>query len=118
MNTRELRVLTYYKSNGKWDFNYTRESSLLLDTLEMLSMLPDTKVIRKEAGTVAGVADLLICYKGKFVAVELKDNDGTTSPQQVKFLQEVRDAGGVGTVCRTLSEVYDALKSADNEPII
>jgi hypothetical protein len=54
---------------------------------------------------------LLVCYKGLFVAVELKDDVGVPSPQQLKFIADVIEAEGKGAICRTLSEVFNLLVS-------
>lgn len=110
MLERERRIIKYFTERGLWDKQFTEEAELLKYTLELLDMMPMTKVIRKEASTVAGIADLLICHRGSFVAIELKDDTGTTSQQQRAFLQEVQKAGGTGLVCRTLQAVYVALK--------
>ena len=42
----------------------------------------------------SGVPDLLVCYKGKFIAVELKADKGNPSPLQLYNLEQVKDAGG------------------------
>lgn len=48
--------------------------------------------------TKSGIPDLLVCYKGKFVAVELKAEKGTPSPLQEYNIAEVKKAGGYGFI--------------------
>lgn len=65
--------------------------------LEKLGML----IVKHHGGPFAevGVADLLCCWNGRFIAIEVKKPDGVTSPMQTRFLERVRDAGGLaGTV--------------------
>lgn len=46
----------------------------------------------------AGVPDLLICYKGRFIAVELKATRGRTTSLQEHELKSIRTSGGIGLV--------------------
>lgn len=59
-----------------------------------------------------GYSDLFICVQGRLVVAELKDDTGTASPHQLKFIQEVRDAGGIGGVCRSVHEVATLVEEA------
>lgn len=44
-----------------------------------------------------GISDLLVCYKGCFLAIELKTGSKLTSSQEL-FLEDVKKAGGWGLV--------------------
>ena len=44
--------------------------------------------------TSSGVADILGCYRGSFVAIELKGKRGKPTEAQSLFLARVRSAGG------------------------
>ena len=46
--------------------------------------------------TKAGVPDLLICYKGRFLGVEVKADNGEPTMIQLENLRAIRKAGGVG----------------------
>ena len=48
----------------------------------------------------SGIPDLLICYKGKFMGIELKAEKGRVSELQNRELKLIRDAGGMGFVLR------------------
>lgn len=41
-----------------------------------------------------GIPDLLICYKGKFIALELKSEKGKPSPLQLRNIDLIKAAGG------------------------
>ena len=42
-----------------------------------------------------GISDYLICYEGKFIALEFKARNGSLTSYQDNFLQEVYHSGGV-----------------------
>ena len=44
--------------------------------------------------TKAGIPDILCCYKGKFIAIEVKAPNGKPSELQLYTLNEIRKAGG------------------------
>ena len=50
--------------------------------------------------TRAGIPDLLVCVKGKFLAVELKAEKGVTTPLQETQLNLIAKSGGVGIVLK------------------
>lgn len=52
-----------------------------------------------------GVADLLVCYKGKFLAIEIKNEIGKTSPLQDVNIELVKKAGGISFVARSVDDV-------------
>jgi hypothetical protein len=60
-----------------------------------------------------GIADILGCYKGKMFAIELKAPTGKLTPEQERFLQNVRDNGGIAFVARSLDEVIIGLGLQD-----
>lgn len=91
---------------------YLKESQLLSDAKEFLQLIPDIKLIRFEAGEVHGVSDLLVCIEGKLVAIELKDNTGVASPQQLTFIADIHKSGGVAGIARNLTDVKNLLLEA------
>lgn len=46
----------------------------------------------------AGIPDLLICYKGRFLGVELKAKKGKATPLQEYELKQIRQSGGLAFV--------------------
>lgn len=42
----------------------------------------------------SGVADLLVCLAGRFVAIEVKMEGEKPRPNQVAFLESIKKAGG------------------------
>lgn len=66
----------------------------------------------------AGVSDLLVCYKGHFIALELKVGNYQPDPLQLRYLLYVRNSGGIGIVLRdTIEELETILYLIDNNAI-
>ena len=47
-----------------------------------------------------GTPDLLVCYKGRFLALELKTDTGKTMPLQKEKICDIRRADGYARVLR------------------
>lgn len=48
--------------------------------------------------TQAGVPDLLCCYKGRFIALEIKSDKGKASELQLYNVRKINAAGGMALV--------------------
>ena len=67
-------------------------------------------------GQKRGISDLTACYKGKYIALEIKKPKGTydlTLAQQV-FINKVRKAGGIAGKFTSISEVKELLDNIDS----
>ena len=53
-----------------------------------------------------GIPDILACYKGKFIAIELKrpDGEGVLAPRQQAQLNRIERAGGIAKVIDSLDD--------------
>lgn len=75
-------------------------------------------IINNQTGSMfskVGVSDLLVCYKGYFIALELKVGKYTADPLQISYLQKVREAGGFGLILRdNIRELMVLLSCIDN----
>ena len=52
-----------------------------------------------------GVPDIVACYKGRFIGIEVKNETGKTSPLQDINLKMINEAGGIGIVARSVEDV-------------
>lgn len=73
----ENKIKGYLKSKGVWHVKYFANSF-----------------------TPVGIPDVLACCNGKFVAIEVKNETGKTSPLQDYHLEEIAKSGGIGLVVR------------------
>ena len=60
-------------------------------------------------GAQKGVSDLLGCYQGRFMALEVKTAAGKASPEQIKFIEDVNKNGGIAGVVRSIDDVVELL---------
>jgi len=93
---------------------YRLEADLTENVQEWLSLQSDLFHKKISDNFQKGISDILICVRGFFVAAELKADDGTATPHQIKFIENVKRAGGIGGVCYTLDEVILLVEKARN----
>jgi len=60
-----------------------------------------------------GVPDIIACYKGYFIGIEVKNETGKTSPLQDINLKMIKEAGGYSLVARCVKDVEDVLYQID-----
>lgn len=56
-----------------------------------------------------GISDILGFHKltGRFLACEIKAGEDRLSKEQIEFLQNVKDAGGVSLVVRSINDLNE-----------
>jgi hypothetical protein len=62
-----------------------------------------------------GIPDLLVCYRGRFVGLEVKQPGEKPSAKQKQILGEIEAAGGYCRVVSTVGEVAYLLEKIDAE---
>ena len=60
----------------------------------------------------AGTPDLLVCYGGRFVGMEIKLPGAYAKPIQRARLRQIEAAGGVAGVVRSVSDALELLRRA------
>ena len=76
---------------------------------------PACWVIKVEICNERGVPDIICCYKGRFVGLEVKTEKGRLSgPQRVQN-NRIRHAGGRAVVVRSVADVRAVLEHIDRE---
>lgn len=69
---------------------------------------PKTKSYRPTM-TRAGTPDLLVCYRGRFVGLEVKTAKGRLSDKQKLMIDAIEASGGVAAVVRSIEDVRKVL---------
>ena len=74
-------------------------------------------VVKQHGGvyTEVGIPDLVCCYKGRFIAFELKVKNNTTTKIQDFKIDRIRKVGGIAEVIRSLDEVKEVIGGIDDE---
>lgn len=58
----------------------------------------------------SGIPDLIICYAGKFIALEVKKPKETATPLQEHILDKIREAGGRACVVTSVAEALSFIE--------
>lgn len=58
---------------------------------------------------MAGFPDLLVCYRGKFIALEVKTDEGSPSKQQEMIIDYINQAEGVARIVRSVQDTRKIL---------
>lgn len=66
----------------------------------------------KKEGVKAGVADIIVIWRGSVIAIEMKTPKGAHQTIQKQWGEALTLAGGVYVVCRSLRDVWAALDAA------
>lgn len=61
-----------------------------------------------------GVPDLIVCYRGLFIAIETKVKNNQTTPAQAYTIGKIREADGIAVVARTLMEILAVFDAIDH----
>lgn len=61
----------------------------------------------------AGIPDIIVCYKGKFIAFECKKPGGKPIILQKITLNKINKAKGIAVVVTSLEQVKDIIENID-----
>lgn len=66
---------------------------------------------------MAGLPDLIMCYRGRFIGMEIKVPDPSSQPSviQRRRIKEIRDAAGAAYVVRSVESAMRILARVDAE---
>lgn len=61
----------------------------------------------------AGTPDILACYKGRFIAIEVKTSRGVARPEQKVTQRAITGSGGYALITHLIGDVADVLDAID-----
>lgn len=61
----------------------------------------------------AGIPDIICSYKGRFVAFEVKTENGKATELQKATIEKINKAGGIALLVRSVQDVKDAINSLE-----
>lgn len=64
-----------------------------------------------------GSPDLICCFKGRYVALEVKAEKGTVSQLQEHNIKLIKKSGGVAAVVRSVEDVKKILENFPRENV-
>ncbi len=62
-----------------------------------------------------GIPDIIVCFKGKYLALEVKRPGGKSTELQDFNIIKIRQSGGVAEIVYSWEDVKDILTRMDNE---
>lgn len=62
-----------------------------------------------------GIPDILCLYKGFFIGLELKQENGVATGLQLRKIQNINDNGGIGLIVKSVEEVKQLFDKIDKE---
>ena len=86
------------------------EAVTQLKILKYLNGLPDCWAIKVISANQRGVPDIIGCYKGRFIAVEVKSTGNKPSKIQQSQLNAIKQAGGIAEVVTSLEQIHELVK--------
>lgn len=107
--------LSTAKARSSLDRQYKEEADLLKAVIKWLEpqRRDGIKVIRVCDRYNKGYSDLFINVRGVFVVAELKDDEGSATPHQIQFVDEMVECGAIGKAeCRTVNDVIELVEEA------
>ena len=71
--------------------------------------LPGSWVYHPSDKFVSGIPDILVVWRGRFMAIELKVGKNKPTRIQLHTLKKIEEACGMAFVCYTMEEVKEAV---------
>lgn len=87
-----------------------KENYLQVKVLRQLDKIPKLWHVKISDRFKSGIPDLLICHKGKFIAIELKREGEKATRLQNNVMAKIWKAGGTAYECHSVEEVLTCLK--------
>lgn len=90
-------------------------SKLVQDSIKYLNSLEHSNAITYTPSPYGkrSVSDILCCYKGLYLAIEIKIGKDTPSPLQKRFLCKTQAAQGFARACWSMEEVKKFIEDVD-----
>ena len=103
--------------NKKKGENALKEKDIVKKILDYLATLSQCFAWKEHGGQYAqsGIPDIICCYKGKFVAFEVKTDTGKLSKLQEITLYRIQEAEGIAVKVTSLEEVKKILDNVRRE---
>lgn len=84
-----------------------KEKSITNAILKYLKSLDGCFAWKEHGGMygTAGIPDIICCYKGKFIGIEVKRPEGKVSKLQKALLKKINTSGGVAIIAYSVDDV-------------
>jgi len=92
-----------------------KDETLIQD--EIIAYLKQNRILHwrmSGASNLSGFPDLLVCYDGWFVGLEVKTSVGAPTMQQRKTIQDIIEARGVAGLVTSVDDVKAVIEGLKN----
>ena len=91
------------------------EATLIQRIRKYLATLPDCFFWKEHGGQygTAGIPDIIVCYKGWFIALEAKVGKNKPTKLQAATIDKIRQAGGTAAVVYSVEDVKAVLSEME-----
>lgn len=92
-----------------------KESQLVQNIKKYLATVPECFAWKEHGGQygTAGIPDIIVCYKGRFVGLEAKVGKNQPTKLQAATIEQIRKAGGTAAVVRSIADVKTVLEDME-----
>lgn len=92
-----------------------QENTIVKGILAYLRSRDDCFCWKEHGGMygTAGLPDIICCYKGRFIAFEVKNAKGKVTELQKWTMGQINSAGGAAMVVRSVDEVKTRLRDLE-----
>ncbi len=93
------------------------ESELVKKIKDYLSTVKDCFYWKEHGGQfgTAGIPDIIVCYRGRFIAFEVKVGKNKETVLQKMTINKILKAGGYALVVRSVAEVVNVISALSKE---
>ncbi len=94
-----------------------KESELIKKISDYLKSIPDLFFWKEHGGMygTAGIPDIIICYRGRFIGLECKVGKNKPTMLQSLTIRRILQAGGYAMIVRTVKEVKQLISAFEQE---
>ena len=94
-----------------------KESELITKIMNYLKTIDDCFYWKEHGGQygTAGIPDIIVCYRGRFIAFEVKVGNNQPTVLQALTIRKIIKAGGYALVIRSVDEAMQVIKAFKEE---
>ena len=91
------------------------EAALILKIRKYLATVPECFFWKEHGGQygTAGIPDIIVCHKGRFIALEAKVGRNTPTKLQAATIDQIRNAGGTAVVVYSVEDVQAVISKKE-----
>lgn len=96
---------------------YMAEKDIVAAILRYLKTLPLCFAFKEHGGmySTAGIPDIICCYKGRFLGLEVKQPTGRLTELQKRTIEKINAAGGIALRVESEADVKSIILALDNK---